>query len=93
MPKRVYGLAREVTMSDIRQIGGWTVDFRSKNAYIRLPIGTHVLCVDAEGAKGIISMNTLDKPLRRVVKYPETFDLLQEVPFVEFFGKQKYVLR
>jgi hypothetical protein len=62
-------------------------------AYIKLAISTHVLQVDADGAKGIIAINTLDKPLRRAIRYPETFDLLQEVPFVEFFGKQKYVLR
>jgi hypothetical protein len=73
---------------ETKQIGDWSVDFVNKKAYIRLS-GYHALVTRIDGTRGVISLEML-KAMGITPGYPESFENL---PFVEVFGKSKYVLR
>lgn len=80
-------------MPGVINVAGWTIDFRSGVAYIRLSCGKVALRTDKNGAMGIIEMIKIPLHVRERIKYPESWERLEEVPFVEFFGKKKMIIR
>jgi hypothetical protein len=69
------------------------VDFRTEQAYIRLPRGDKALRSDSEGRLGIIDIYRVPSYIRAEVKYPTTWEQVEALPFVETFNKQDMVVR
>jgi len=80
-------------MDGVRYIGGWTVDFRSSQAYILLPIGDVAFRSDKDSRLGLVDIYKIPEHIRPLIKYAESFELLETMPFVESFGKQKLMIR
>lgn len=80
-------------MDGVRYIGGWTVDFRSNQAYIRLSIGNVAIRSDTDSRLGLVDVYKIPDHIRPLVKYPDSFELLETLPFVEKFGTQKLMIR
>lgn len=79
-------------MSKIKNIAGWTVDFRTGAAYICLSEGSVALRSDKDGAIGLIYMDKIPPSIRDRIEFTG-WDHIEHIPFVQFFGKQKMIIR
>ena len=77
----------------ITRIGNWIVNFHTRKAYRMLSCGFFVLVQDEEGRQGVVPVEKILPAVRKMLFLPETFEDLENLPFVEMFGTHRSLLR